>query len=124
MCWPRVFACKFCCRQKRDRRDAGDVGMKCRGWAALTVCVRCLSCVLSLQEPAARSLSIHTVVSTSCEAHADWQCIGLYYSFLRAGQPGAITRLASCTLEELRNRSTYWVMPTWVMPSMKEIDGD
>jgi hypothetical protein len=105
------------------KKDA-VVGMDRRGWAALTALVTCLACAHGLPEPAARPPSIHTVVVTSCEAHADWQCMGLYFSFLRARQPGAITRLASCTLEELRRRTVYWAMPTWVVPSMKQVDGD
>ena len=97
--------------------------MSDRLWLAWAASVSLLVSVVGLR-PGAKPLSIHTVVSTSCEAYTDWQCLGLYYSFRRARQPGVITRLASCTLEELRGRSIYWVMPTWVTTSVKEVDGD
>ena len=91
-------------------------------WLAWAASVSLLVSTVGL--PEAKPFSIHTVVSTSCEPYTDWQCLGLYYSFRRARQPGVITRLASCTLEELRGRNIYWVMPTWVTHSVKEIDGD
>lgn len=98
--------------------------MRGRGWAALVTAAACIFSVVGLPRQSPRPPSIHTVVSTSCETRTDWQCLGLYYSFLRARQPGVITRLASCTLEELAGRNIYWVMPTWVTTSVKQIDGD
>lgn len=97
--------------------------MSDRHWLALAASVSLLASAVGLRH-GAQPLSIHTVVSTSCEPYTDWQCLGLYYSFRRARQPGMITRLASCTLEELHGRSIYWVMPTWVTTSVKKIDGD
>ncbi|KAK9833296.1 hypothetical protein WJX81_004290 [Elliptochloris bilobata] len=67
---------------------------------------------------------MHTVVPSSCTREADWQVVGLYYSFLRARQPGLITRLAGCTHEELKHRTSFWVMPTWVTESAINTDGD
>ncbi len=42
----------------------------------------------------------------------------------RARQPGLITRLAGCTHEELKHRTNFWVMPTWVTESAINTDGD
>lgn len=40
---------------------------------------------------------MHTVFSTQCNPYFDWQSIVLTYSFIRAGQPGKLTRLMSCS---------------------------
>jgi hypothetical protein len=42
----------------------------------------------------------------------------------RSKQPGRITRLAGCTHDELKHRTNFWVMPTWVTESAVMVDGD
>ena len=51
-------------------------------------------------------------IKKSCTAkpgnqnYFDWQTVGLMQSFRKAGKPGPITRLLSCTLDE----KNYWGM--------------
>jgi len=40
----------------------------------------------------------HTIFSTECNTYFDWQSLGLYYSFKKVKQEGAITRLMACDL--------------------------
>ena len=39
-------------------------------------------------------------------------------SFKRAGQPGRLTRLLSCSEEQLRTYKWLSLMPTWVTPNV------
>ncbi|KMT17462.1 hypothetical protein BVRB_2g038000 [Beta vulgaris subsp. vulgaris] len=61
---------------------------------------------------------IHTVFSTECTPYFDWQTVGLMHSFRLSGQPGNITRLLSCTDEELKNYKGHDLAPTHYVPSM------
>lgn len=61
---------------------------------------------------------IHTVFSTECTPYFDWQTVGLMHSFYVSGQPGNITRLLSCTDEDLKNYNGHDLAPTHYVPSM------
>ncbi|MQL88330.1 hypothetical protein Taro_020886 [Colocasia esculenta] len=61
---------------------------------------------------------IHTVFSTECSPYFDWQTVGLIHSFHLSGQPGGITRLLSCTDEDLRQYKGHDLAPTHYVPSM------
>ncbi|GAV88265.1 hypothetical protein CFOL_v3_31688 [Cephalotus follicularis] len=61
---------------------------------------------------------IHTIFSTECTPYFDWQTVGLMHSFHQSGQPGNITRLLSCTDEELKRYEGHDLAPTHYVPSM------
>lgn len=61
---------------------------------------------------------IHTVFSTECSTYFDWQTVGLVHSFHLSGQPGNITRLLSCTDEDLKQYKGHDLAPTHYVPSM------
>lgn len=61
---------------------------------------------------------IHTIFSTECTPYFDWQTVGLMHSFHRSGQPGNITRLLSCSDEDLRQYKGHDLAPTHYVPSM------
>lgn len=61
---------------------------------------------------------IHTVFSTECTPYFDWQTVGLMHSFHLSGQPGNITRLLSCTDEDLQRYVGHDLAPTHYVPSM------
>uniref|UniRef100_A0A0R0JRZ1 Hydroxyproline O-arabinosyltransferase-like domain-containing protein n=1 Tax=Glycine max TaxID=3847 RepID=A0A0R0JRZ1_SOYBN len=61
---------------------------------------------------------IHTIFSTECTPYFDWQTVGLMHSFRRSGQPGNITRLLSCSDEDLRQYKGHDLAPTHYVPSM------
>ena len=63
---------------------------------------------------------IHTVFSTECSSYFDWQTLGLMYSYRLSGQPGGITRLLSCTDEQLKNYKGHDLAPTHYAPSMSK----
>ncbi|KAJ1412706.1 peptidyl serine alpha-galactosyltransferase-like [Sesbania bispinosa] len=69
---------------------------------------------------------IHTVFSTECTTYFDWQTVGLMHSFRMSGQPGNITRLLSCSDEDLRQYKGHDLAPTHYVPSMSRhpITGD
>ncbi|KAK4804940.1 hypothetical protein SAY86_004757 [Trapa natans] len=69
-------------------------------------------------EPGVDHPKIHTVFSTECTPYFDWQTVGLMHSFGLSGQPGNITRLLSCTDEDLRNYKGHDLAPTHNVPSM------
>ena len=56
---------------------------------------------ISAQAPAA---TVHTVITTECGGYFSWQTLGLVYSHRKAGQPGPLTRLLSCTEEQLKDQ--------------------
>ncbi|KAI5056486.1 hypothetical protein GOP47_0028304 [Adiantum capillus-veneris] len=60
---------------------------------------------------------IHTLFSTECSTYFDWQTVGLIHSFQLSGQPGSITRLLSCTDEQLKSYKGLDLAPTHVVPS-------
>ncbi|CAO2819649.1 unnamed protein product [Amaranthus hypochondriacus] len=61
---------------------------------------------------------IHTVFSAECNSYFDWQTVGLMHSFRLSGQPGNITRLLSCTDEDLKHYKGHDLAPTHYVPSM------
>ncbi|KAG9455426.1 hypothetical protein H6P81_008330 [Aristolochia fimbriata] len=61
---------------------------------------------------------IHTVFSTECTPYFDWQTVGFMHSFRLSGQPGNVTRLLSCTEEDLRRYPGHDLAPTHYVPSM------
>ena len=61
---------------------------------------------------------IHTLFSTECTPYFDWQTVGLVHSFNMSGQPGNITRLLSCTDEDLKQYKGHDLAPTHYVPSM------
>lgn len=61
---------------------------------------------------------IHTLFSIECSSYFDWQTVGLMHSFRLSGQPGNITRLLSCTDEDLKNYKGHDLAPTHYVPSM------
>ncbi|CAL8467101.1 g6637 [Coccomyxa elongata] len=68
---------------------------------------------------------MHTVFMSGCDKWQDWEAIGLYWSFIRAGQPGEITRLIGCDFgRDLIHRKVFWVMPTWVTPGVQRVGDD
>lgn len=69
-------------------------------------------------EPRRPYPKIHTIFSTECTTYFDWQTIGLIHSFHLSGQPGNITRLLSCTDEDLKLYTGHDLAPTHYVPSM------
>lgn len=61
---------------------------------------------------------LHTLFSVECQNYFDWQTVGLVHSFKKAGQPGPITRLLSCSDEEVKGYGGMDLAPTMVVPSM------
>ncbi|CAN7116841.1 unnamed protein product [Brassica rapa subsp. narinosa] len=61
---------------------------------------------------------IHTLFSTECTTYFDWQTVGFMHSFRLSGQPGNITRLLSCTDEDLKKYKGHDLAPTHYVPSM------
>lgn len=61
---------------------------------------------------------LHTLFSVECQNYFDWQTVGLVHSFKKAGQPGPITRLLSCTDDEVKGYKGMDLAPTMVIPSM------
>ncbi|KAA8530147.1 hypothetical protein F0562_004856 [Nyssa sinensis] len=71
-----------------------------------------------IDEPGRPYPKIHTIFSTECTAYFDWQTVGLVHSFHLSGQPGNITRLLSCTDEDLKQYKGRDLAPTHYVPSM------
>ena len=69
-------------------------------------------------EPEKPHPKIHTIFSTECIPYFDWQTVGLVHSFRLSGQPGNITRLLSCTDEDLKEYKGQDLAPTHFVPSM------
>ncbi|KAH6774374.1 peptidyl serine alpha-galactosyltransferase [Perilla frutescens var. frutescens] len=69
-------------------------------------------------EPEKPHPKIHTIFSTECSPYFDWQTLGLVHSFNQSGQPGEITRLLSCTDEDLKKYKGQDLAPTHYVPSM------
>ncbi|KAL6978238.1 Peptidyl serine alpha-galactosyltransferase [Sarracenia purpurea var. burkii] len=69
-------------------------------------------------EPRRPYPKIHTIFSTECTPYFDWQTVGLVHSFHLSGQPGNITRLLSCTDEDLKHYAGHDLAPTHYVPSM------
>ncbi|KAK9837510.1 hypothetical protein WJX81_007648 [Elliptochloris bilobata] len=62
---------------------------------------------------------VHTVITTECLQFYEWQVIGLAYSWRRAGQPGPLTRLLSCTTENLQGYRATDAVATVVVPNLR-----
>ncbi|XP_071734965.1 peptidyl serine alpha-galactosyltransferase isoform X2 [Rutidosis leptorrhynchoides] len=71
-----------------------------------------------VDEPTNSNTKIHTLFSTECTPYFDWQTVGLMHSFKLSGQPGNITRLLSCTDEDLKQYKGHDLAPTHYVPSM------
>lgn len=71
-----------------------------------------------VDEPTKPHPKIHTLFSTECTPYFDWQTVGLVHSFHLSGQPGNITRLLSCTDEDLKQYTGHDLAPTHYVPSM------
>ncbi|KAM1014989.1 hypothetical protein EV1_044420 [Malus domestica] len=71
-----------------------------------------------VDEPGKPYPKIHTLFSTECTPYFDWQTVGLVHSFHLSGQPGNITRLLSCTDEDLKQYAGHDLAPTHYVPSM------
>lgn len=71
-----------------------------------------------VREPETPHPKIHTIFSTECSPYFDWQTVGLVHSFYQSGQPGGITRLLSCTEEDLKEYKGRDLAPTHYVPSM------
>ncbi|KAF6165327.1 hypothetical protein GIB67_018771 [Kingdonia uniflora] len=69
-------------------------------------------------EPGSMHSKIHTIFSTECTTYFDWQTVGLLHSFRLSGQPGNITRLLSCTEQDLKRYKGHDLAPTHYVPSM------
>jgi peptidyl serine alpha-galactosyltransferase len=61
---------------------------------------------------------LHTLFSVECQDYFDWQTVGLVHSLRRANHPGPVTRLLSCTEDELSRYRGMNLVPTMVVPSM------
>lgn len=72
----------------------------------------------AIGEPGRPYPKIHTIFSTECTPYFDWQTVGLVHSFHLSGQPGNITRLLSCTDEDLKKYEGHDLAPTHYVPSM------
>ncbi|XP_078181682.1 peptidyl serine alpha-galactosyltransferase isoform X2 [Carex rostrata] len=67
-----------------------------------------------------RRPKIHTLFSTECSTYFDWQTVGFMHSFRLSGQPGGVTRLLSCTDEDLKMYKGRDLAPTHYVPSMTQ----
>lgn len=72
----------------------------------------------AVDEPGKPHPKMHTIFSTECTPYFDWQTVGLVHSFHLSGQPGNITRLLSCTDEDLKQYAGHDLAPTHYVPSM------
>lgn len=69
---------------------------------------------------------MHTLFSVECHVYFDWQTVGIMHSFRKSGQPGPVTRLLSCTDEQLQGYRGMDLAPTHEVPSMSQhpVTGD
>ncbi|KAI3947457.1 hypothetical protein MKW98_011447 [Papaver atlanticum] len=74
----------------------------------------------TFDKPAKPLPKIHTVFSTECTTYFDWQTVGFMHSFRLSGQPGNVTRLLSCTDEDLKKYVGHDLAPTHYVPSMSK----
>ncbi|KAK9819905.1 hypothetical protein WJX72_003823 [[Myrmecia] bisecta] len=76
-----------------------------------------LCCCLPLSHGAP---TVHTVVPTECGLYFTWQTLGIFYSHRKSGQAGPITRIMSCTEEQLKQYNDVDLVPTHVAPSLTQ----
>jgi hypothetical protein len=64
--------------------------------------------------------------SVECHVYFDWQTVGIMHSFRKSRQPGPVTRLLSCTDEQLEGYRGMDLAPTHKVPSMSQhpVTGD
>jgi hypothetical protein len=69
---------------------------------------------------------VHTLFSVECHVYFDWQTVGIMHSFRKSRQPGPVTRLLSCTDEQLEGYRGMDLAPTHKVPSMSQhpVTGD
>jgi hypothetical protein len=88
-----------------------------------------LQLVVNLQESTTTTnppSRMHTLFSVECDVYFDWQTVGMMHSFRKSGQPGAITRLLSCTDQQLASYRGLHLAPSHLVPSMSQhpVTGD
>jgi hypothetical protein len=88
-----------------------------------------LQLVVDFQESTTTTNSpwrMHTLFSVECDVYFDWQTVGMMHSFRKSGQPGAITRLLSCTDQQLASYRGLHLAPSHLVPSMSQhpVTGD
>ncbi|CAD7695974.1 unnamed protein product [Ostreobium quekettii] len=66
--------------------------------------------------------AIHTIFSTDCKRFFAFQTLALAHSFAKAGQPGNLTRIASCTRQQLSlmRREDRDMVQTHIAPSWEK----
>ncbi|KAI5409795.1 hypothetical protein KIW84_055303 [Lathyrus oleraceus] len=57
-------------------------------------------------------------ISAECMTYFDWKTVGFMHSFRLSGQPGNVTRLLSCSSEDLMKYKGHDLVPTHSVPSM------
>jgi peptidyl serine alpha-galactosyltransferase len=60
---------------------------------------------------------LHTLFSVECGYYFDWQAVGLLHSLRKAGHPGGVTRLLSCTEDQLSSYRGIDIGHTLQVPS-------
>ncbi|GJM92271.1 hypothetical protein PR202_ga08722 [Eleusine coracana subsp. coracana] len=60
---------------------------------------------------------LHTLFSVECGDYFDWQSVGLLHSLRKARQPGDVTRLLSCTEDQLSSYRGLVIGHTLQVPS-------
>lgn len=64
------------------------------------------------QEP----LTFRTIFGAECNNFFDWQTIGLAYSHRRAEVPGRLTRILSCSEDDLTEYTNIDLVDTYIAP--------
>jgi peptidyl serine alpha-galactosyltransferase len=60
---------------------------------------------------------LHTLFSVECGDYFDWQAVGFLHSLRKAGHPGGVTRLLSCTEDQLSSYRGLDIGHTLQVPS-------
>eukprot|EP00271_Cylindrocystis_brebissonii_P016813 TRINITY_DN4139_c0_g1_i1.p1 TRINITY_DN4139_c0_g1~~TRINITY_DN4139_c0_g1_i1.p1 ORF type:complete len:399 (+),score=34.71 TRINITY_DN4139_c0_g1_i1:281-1477(+) len=102
--WASLFALLLCPTTAQSTESSKDFGSIDRFFQR------------QLQETG-RLPKIHTIFSVECGPYFDWQAVGLMHSYRKSRQPGPITRLLSCTKEDLKTYENMDIAPTFVVPS-------
>lgn len=102
-------------------RSAPEIRVSMEKILSLALILAFLGCFGSGQTPPHKQEApyrIHTLFSVECRNYFDWQTVGLMRSFKKAGQPGPVTRLLSCTDEDMKKYKGMHLAPTMEVPSM------
>lgn len=83
----------------------------------LSLCLCLLAVTVLAQDPKAPGPSMHTVFTTECTPYFNWQTLGLLYSHHKSGQPGPVTRLMSCTDQDITTFRDLEGVQTHIAPS-------